>query len=336
MATPKIDTQVPENVEYVTYVSETDGKTYAGPKRTLAEGTNLKYYDYSQSINKESDLKKYHQFTLYCGGKDIGKDYNHKERTLTSQFMLIGNLPPQITYSINNNFEAPLSFGMSGMVNLVAQSMLGTSSGFRATTIKIWSGTDPLKISITLPIIDDNGNTSGTNFQECLEVLGRYALPEYNGKYGTYTNVPGSGGLNVWYNNSKGERTRLGEAGNNRSRITAQFGGILFMDWCAIEGFTVNYPNTKALILHDYGVANQGFKLLPLLAELTIKLTTLEGLTKTNFLNMLRLKNQSNAVITLDTDDIPIVGKVIDSTINAVSSAWDYVSGGGTPNKEEG
>ena len=74
----------------------------------------------------------------------------------------------------------------------------------------------------------------------------------------------------------------------NEARIMVQIGGILFIDNCIIKSVNVSYPNTKSLMLRDDGT------LSPVLAEVTIHITTIEALTSDTYTKMLWLNQQSD------------------------------------------
>ena len=65
-----------------------------------------------------------------------------------------------------------------------------------------------------------------------------------------------------------------------------QIGGMFFIDNCIIKKVSVNYPNTKSLMRREDG------SLTPVLAEVTINITTIETLTSTTFTKMLWLRQQ--------------------------------------------
>ena len=74
---------------------------------------------------------------------------------------------------------------------------------------------------------------------------------------------------------------------------------MLLVDNCIIEGINVSYPNTKTMIRHYYDksmgqIGRSGTDyLVPLLATLTINITTVEAMTADYYSNMLWLKNNT-------------------------------------------
>lgn len=119
----------------------------------------------------------------------------------------------------------------------------------------------------------------------------------------------------------------LGDAANKHlygrygiwDRISIQVGGLLLLDWCVIKDLKVTFPNTKAQVLHDYRkrtrvvdeetgdlISNEVFKnnenkeeslegnlydykvhLQPIQAELEITVSTVMGMTRATFKDML-------------------------------------------------
>ena len=296
----------------------------------------------------DADYRRFHQMTMYV---QVPSVYSHNERKCLGGETLIitSNLPESISYNIGSSWEAPLNFG-NATTNLLMQmagNQLSADLGSgvsRATTMRIWTKTNPLSLELTIPVIDDGETASGTNLVEALEVLGSLALPTVGG-LGFYNPPPSPLRASIKY------ATHIDEAGNPvasdkpwnfstnaPSRIMVQLGGILLVDYCVIEGFSVNYPSTKTMIRHDYaGIKNVDFGktgqtyLHPLLATVTIKISTIEALTANNYSQMLWAKPQSNmGAGTFDVSQgmlgylsagVVQTGRIIKKGVNAVAGA---------------
>ena len=240
----------------------------------------FKSFDYSTYINDSSPYKKFHQVTLYLGNN-----------------VLTANLPKNITYKISNQYGKPLDWTANATLNWLSQSFsgviqnatggaLGGSMIPRASTAQIWTGTDPLTISFTIDVIDDVQTNSSVNFQECLQILGKYALPSNGGMM--YTDVPFGANLSVSYNDKNTGTHRFG--GGQGKHISVLFGGMLYCEYMALKSFSVTYENTKNMLLHDYSMAGKGgSRLLPMTAKIQIELMTVEGLTKDTYTKMLMM-----------------------------------------------
>lgn len=266
------------------------------------------YADKTSSIKTtDADFRRFHQMTLYIDANTIhhGGDF--------SQYTIItSNLPESISYSLGSDWTTPLNFN-NATTNLLMQMAGSTidksmASGIsRATTMRMWNGTKPLSLNLTIPVIDDGASASGTNLVEALEILGSLALPSTTDS-GFYRPPPSPLSLNIKYrdgfnkdengNYSLGAiKTKSLSAGNNWGRVMLQLGGILLVDYCIIESVDVKYPNTKAMIKHTYTDENFGRTghsyLTPLLAEVTLKISTIEALTGLTYSNMLWVKEQA-------------------------------------------
>ena len=266
---------------------------------------------YASNTREEEDFRKFHQMTLYISfdnGGAISHGATHKT------FMITSNLPEKLSYSLSSEWAQPLNFG-SATTNLLMEmgtSMTGShhSGVSRASTLKVWNGTKPLSLSLTIPVIDDvdNGGVSengiNANLVEALEILGSLVLPKrYNSSF--YTSPPSPLGFTIKY--AKGIDDKTGEidrggsytlSSNQYCRIMLQLGGILLVDKCIIEGVDVTYPNTKTMIKHTYqneffGKTGNSY-LHPLLAEVTLRISTVEALTAENYSKMLWARSQNN------------------------------------------
>lgn len=280
-----------------------------------------KSFDFSNINIGSSQYKQFHQTRIYVkdfqgmttGGSQVGGK--------GSTYIISSNLPESFNYAIGSEWGNPLSDIFKGVGNLVMQfassaamqaggTIAEAGSQFRsginrAANFLIWNGAKPLEIQLKIPVIDDNSYQSGcgnvkTNLKEALEFLGCLALPNLDGSLGFYTPAPSPLQLNVKFN---GNNYTLSP---NKARIMVQIGGILFIDNCIIKGVSVSYPNTKALMRRDDG------SLSPVLAEVTITITTIETLTSRTYTKMLWLKQQPDqGNFTLDVDAILEKGKEI-------------------------
>lgn len=278
-----------------------------------------------------SRLRQFHQTRLYI--KDYGGMIHHgKIDKANSQetYLISANLPEQFSYTIGSKWAQPLAAFSNANVNMLMQmgghdilNNIGNSEiankfgvggnwgdsvqsmNNRVASFYAWEGSEPLKLSLQIPVIDDGhpngdaGSSTGlhTNFVEALEFLGSLCLPKSGaGKLGFYQPPPSpyEGDFEIFNTNLK--------LSANKAHIMLQLGGILLVDNIIIEKISVTYPNTKTMIRHWYkgdtnpGYTNQGNStyLTPLLAMLTINLTTAEALTAQTYSNMLWLKQQSD------------------------------------------
>ena len=231
-------------------------------------------------------LRRFHQMIIY---------------NETDNIMIASNLPERIQYTIGSKWEQPLAGFGSGLTNLILQAssvflknagMDAPESGInRATSLKIWGGSEPISLNLTIPVLDDNANGSGANLVEALEKLSEFVLPKRAGN-SFYTPPPNPANLHIKFKNSylsgKGDNN-FTEVNVNKhyGRILVQLGGILLLDHCIIESVSVTYTDTKTMIYHNYSKeknrynsnsTNSGY-LHPMLAEVTIKITTSEGAT---------------------------------------------------------
>ena len=257
------------------------------------------------SAGDEYDMRRFHQMVIYTG---MGPNST----------IITSNLPERIQYSLNSVWQEPLSFN-SALTNLFFQaqsSLTGNQikSGInRAGTIRIWGGTQPLSMSVTIPVLDDNENASGANLVEALDELGKLCLPGYVADgYGFYMPPPNPLSLKVKYSSAWLDSNKEKETGkpdtkevkisSNWKRIMIQLGGVLLIDSCVIESISVDYPDTKTMVQHDYsneelrkklGDSSSGYRFLhPLLANVTIKFSTVEAVTHNRYNAMLWAKPQ--------------------------------------------
>lgn len=271
---------------------------------TLSSPRNHKSFDFSNiNINssKYGYLKQYHQTRIYVydfdgittGGQKLGNN----------TYIISGNLPESFNYAIGSEWGNPLSDIFKGVGNLAVQlgsavarqaggnwAKIGNNlrSGInRAANFLIWNGAKPLTIQLKIPVIDDDSyqcenKNVRTSLKEALEFLGCLSLPRLEGKLGFYTPAPSPLNIDITYNN------KTYNFAPNKARIMVQIGGMLFIDNCIVKGVSVSYPNTKSLMMRDDS------SLTPILAEVTIDITTIETLTSDTYTKMLWLKQQED------------------------------------------
>ena len=281
---------------------------------------------------KQEDFRHFHQMRLFIQGGTVTK---HRNR-INQNILISSNLPEQIQYNLRSKWERPISFGQDGLFNLLMQMGIpqAPSGTHRSTTFRIWTDTDPLILKLRIPVIDDGASSSGTNLVEALEILGSLVLPHYRQKdtLGFYDPPPSP--LNVTYDYEnispdKAKRREVkGELKNiNKTHITLQLGGILLVDNCIIESVGVTYPNTKAMIKHNYG--NEVFGrtrneyLHPLLAIVDLEISTIEALTTNTYSKMLWLDSQEGQG-TLDASDATKgASKLVNGAIDISGFGYD-------------
>lgn len=254
----------------------------------------------------DADYRHFHQMRIYIQIPEYLRKTN-MELSNTSTLLLTSNLPESISYSLGSNWEKPLSFG-SAATNLLMQlggsaMGLGGSGVPRAASLRIWSGSEPLSLQLKIPVIDDGKTGSNTNLMEALEILGMLVLPTLNGSF--YTPPPSPLNATITFAKDPIDHSQKGSINLNTGkvgRIMVQLGGILLIDNCVIESVSVNYPNTKAMIMHDYAgltdvnYGNTGSKFLhPLLAEISLKISTIETTTANTYAKMLWAKPQGGS-----------------------------------------
>lgn len=261
--------------------------------------------------NEATDLRRFHQMSLYIQIPQVHW-YGKQAETLADTIILTSNLPESISYSIGSDWAAPLqSFG-SATSNLLMQMAgpklgVGINSGVpRATSFRIWNGSKPLSLDLKIPVIDDGKTGSNTNLMEALDVLSAVVLPKYSSS-GFYIPPPSPLKVGIHYATDFQDGKPAGTETFNLptgqgGRIMLQLGGILLVDYCIIESFSINYPNTKTLIRHDYtkdgadinyGETGKVF-LHPLLAEISLKISTVEAVTADTYSKMLWARPQEN------------------------------------------
>lgn len=309
----------------------------------------------------DQNLRKFHQMTLYIQGPRLfnhGEDLETSSST-NQTAIITSNLPESFSYNIGSSWSEPLSFAKMGPATNLLLQMAGSAlsenlpSGVnRVASLKVWEKTQPLSLDLKIPVIDDGvtgGDKSGkgdgrnTNLVEALDFLGGLCLPSYDirNNAGFYTPPPSPLNVNLkystfekdangYYTGKRNDNNSTTWSTSNYGRILLQLGGILLVDNCIIENVSVTYPNTKTMIRHDYtGITNDNFGstggayLHPLLAEVNIKISTIEALTSDNYTKMLWARTQNTGTINADvtgTTNALLVqaGRAIESTMNAM------------------
>lgn len=271
--------------------------------------SDVAIYGSKDSTTKEDEkFRHFHQMRLFI---EKAETLHHRGR-YNGKTIITCNLPEQIQYALNSEWKAPLNFGdptFNLMMQLGGESTVGAPSGtLRVSSLKVWQNTQPLTLKLTIPVIDDGftdenqtGSNTGTNLVEALEVLGSLCLPRYGGE-GFYIPPPSPLDININYTavvgKDAGKQKSKSFGTANHARIMLQLGGVLLVDNCIIENVTVQYPNTKAQIRHRYSTETFGTTahdyLHPLLAVVTLTISTLEGLTENTYSQMLWARTQPN------------------------------------------
>lgn len=286
----------------------------------------------------DANFRHFHQMRIFIQIPEYLKKTNMVLGN-TNTLLLTSNLPESISYSLGSSWEAPLNFG-NATTNLLMQ-LGGTSLGLgasgipRASTLRIWSKTEPLSLQLKIPVIDDGVTGSNTNLMEALEILGMLVLPTLNGSF--YTPPPSPLNASITFAKDPIDHSQKGTINLNTGkvgRILVQLGGILLIDNCVIESVSVNYPNTKAMIMHDYakieGVnfGKTGTKFLhPLLAEIDMKISTIETTTANTYAKMLWAKPQTGQGKLSFDASTGALGVVTGTMYAGVKNTIDMVTG---------
>jgi len=289
-----------------------------------------------------SSFRRFHQMTLYIQ-VPVTNSHANAVSTGYQTIIITSNLPESIQYDVGSEWGAPLNFG-DATTNLLMQmvgSKIGLNSGVsRVTTMRIWTGSKPLSLNLKVPVIDDGGSDTRTNLVEALEVLGSLALPRAGGA-GFYTPPPSPLRASLSYatgisqdGKPEGKGSINFAAGGSYGRIMLQLGGILLVDNCIIEGFSVNYPNTKAMIRHDYAAVGEnfgttgGYYLHPLLAEVTLKISTIEAMTADFYSKMLWARDQKGAGAASVDLSTGLMGYITGGVMQGFSNVKSFFTGG--------
>lgn len=293
--------------------------------KLVGKGGNLHYHkslDFSDvgiptngdsTAETNKHLRQFHQTRIYV--ENFGNMNAHGKSSTANEsqtYLISANLPETLSYKIGSSWDAPFNdLQANGKVNALMQfastpiaNAMGkdnwVSSGVnRMGTMKVWNGSEPLSLNLSIPVIDDgHGPGQGsvginTNFVEALEFLGSLCLPKNSGQLGFYIPPPSPVNLNIKLTDNTGVNAQ-----STYGRIMVQLGGMLLVDHCIITGINVRYPNTKTMIRHYYdtntGVAGSKASgtdyLVPLLAFVDISITTVEAMTSDYYSRMLWLK----------------------------------------------
>lgn len=279
---------------------------------------NWKCLDLSSTYgNVNNPLKKFHQVTMYFGETDVikteatgrnAKDDKNEEHYLIGPYIITSNLPDTLSYKIGGTWSKPLDWTADAMVDMILRTASGEKSSLRtmASTGLMWTNTEPLEITFTIHAFDDTASGSHVNVQECLKILGTYALPDEGDS--VYRNVPSGVDLGITIKTkNKDPRTLFGKGsqtdGSHKSypkKLDILLGGMLYLESVSLKQFTVNYTNTKNMLLHHWGKTQTGGygigqRLLPMTADITITVTTVRGLSRLNYNKMLMLNSDTGA-----------------------------------------
>lgn len=341
IALSKKDNIANEQQYYTQYLK----KGTAGVHKSL-DFSNVGLYDNDPTKNGKA-YRQFHQTRIYVQGLDtFGGMYSHGTQKKDNTFLISANLPELVNYRIGSDWTNPLSglggpllstlSGLlkSGLSETTAANAIPTSLYNRFQTVQMWSGTKPLTMSITIPVIDDSHSattlkqstaSSHANFAEALEFLGSLCLPNTVERstpnksnnlsadhFGFYVPPPSPLKIKAYWNGTQEQTDENGTKKQvwaakgpldlknaNYARIMIQLGGMLLIDNCIITGIAVQYNNTKSLIRHYYNTSEHDKKheldyLTPMLAEVTITFSTMEALTAHDYSKMLWLKRQSD------------------------------------------
>lgn len=294
---------------------DNDGISLANVYSSVSNSTRThKSFDFSNvGLNNygSRSLRQFHQTRLYI--QDFSEMYTHGQQLNDSTYLISANLPDNVEYQFGSEWKAPFAdLFNNAMANVIMQAgsnimsnnfggkfsnfAENTKSGInRAAMLKVWGGTDALKLTLKIPVVDDRLSAASstnvtTNFTEALEFLGCLCLPRNSGKIGFYQPPPSPLEATIKYTGlEKGDNKSFSFGSSSKARILLQLGGMLMVDKCVLERVSVSYPNTKSMILQNMdGVAY----LSPLLANVTITLSTVEALTAETFSKMLWLSTQ--------------------------------------------
>lgn len=294
--------------------------------------------------NGNKNLRQFHQTRIFIS--DFGSMLSHGNRNgnTSNTYLLSANLPESFTYNVGSSWSQPLGiFGGNSQTNMLMQTLGDEFSSIvpnanaadfksgtnRLTTLQVWDKSEPLKLSLKIPVLDDGHSSAATqtgvntNLVEALEFLGSLALPQESGKLGFYAPPPSplTGSIKVWKNKTL-------DLSATYAHIVVQIGGILLIDRCIIEKITVEYPNTKTMIRHNYYQGQVGDYgndyLTPLLAIVTINLSTVEALTANTYSRMLWLNSQQGQGNIADIDLYGTMKSVAGKVSNAVKELVNF------------
>ena len=294
--------------------------------------SNLSMQPVTDPDNKA--LRQFHQLRIFVKDFNNMRCHGELDKDKAATYMLTANLPESVQYTIGSNWSRPFSSFTSDLGNVLFQtigrSTVGIDSGInRVNSLMFWNGSMPLEMNLKIPVIDDgyiyDQNATGiqTNFQEALEFLGSLILPSGTGALGFYTPPPSPLKAAITYNDD-GKKHDLVSVSAEHAQITIALGGMLLLNDCVIKKVTVDYPKTKTMIRHSYRVLNPNERpgqsgsdyLLPLLAEISINIETVQAMTSQAYSNMLWLKDDKAAEFTAQIPDS--VTKYVEETWNNI------------------
>jgi len=283
--------------------------------------------------HSNSKLKQFHALTFY---------FRHT-RAPQAGAIITSMLPESFTYSIGGNYTNPIKIMGSEIVNTVVKEFTNgnMTTSFNVDTSLSWQSPKRMELTFRIPVFDDSASGSHVNYQEAIDLFGEAILPEL-ARNGTYESVPGPNLLTTLeYRARNGKHTTASSTLNSIKngisdatkwtvggqeslwdRISIQVGGVLLLDWCIIKDLKVTFPNTKAMVLHNYtGMhkaqvddrGNETYKvhLQPLQAELEVTVATVMGITRATFKDMLY---QTESTKQDEKDGTPSGGGDVSST----------------------
>ena len=301
--------------------------TLTGNTTDNKSGTRWYCLDLLGKYHTESPFKQFHALTFYF--RHTSEDKNKEKGAIITSM-----LPESLSYSIGGNYTSPIRLGGGELANAIFREFTGGSRAleFNVDTSVVWHSPKRLEMVFKIPVFDDSGSGTNINYQEAIDLFGEAILPEL-GESGLYESTPGpniltalkykaatgvatKGAATLSNAISKGEKEyadankdnpnarsmRAGDFLRGQSqlwdRISIQIGGVLLLDWCVIKDLKVTFPNTRAMVLHDFtgthteqidGSRKQTYKahLQPIQAEIEVTVSTVMGMTRATFKNML-------------------------------------------------
>jgi len=281
--------------------------------------TSKRWYclDLLGKYHTESKLKQFHGLTFYFRNTRTGDG-----AIITSM------LPESFVYSIGGNYSNAIKLLGSELINSVASTFSNgnISTTFNLDTSLTWQSPKRMELVFRIPVFDDSATGTNINYQEAIDLFGEAILPEVSAN-ATYESIPGPNLLTAMsyrarngksitmsdrFNKIKNkvssfitDKTFIGGEETKWDRISIQVGGLLLLDWCIIKDLKVTFPNTKAMVLHNYtGMhsdqvddnGNETYKihLQPLQAELEVTVATVMGITRATFKDMLYQTESTN------------------------------------------
>jgi len=315
-------------------------KAQAGLKRSNSSKT---WYclDLLGKYHKESKLKQFHALTFYFR--------NTKQQ---NGAIITSMLPESFTYAIGGVYNNPIKLIGNDIVNVIAQNFTNgnASTSFNLDTALVWQSPKRMDLVFKIPVFDDSASGSNINYQEAIDLFGEAILPEI-AKNGTYESIPGpnisttiryrarngkaitmSGwGQKITDVTSKGFQTVFNGQEREWDRISVQVGGLLLLDWCVIKDLKVTFPNTKAMVLHDFrgthsaqiddtGRETYQVHLQPIQAELEVTVSTVMGITRATFKDMLYQTESTSKGYKEDASNTTPVTSTYKQTIDTLNN----------------